>query len=108
MLFRSIAEDWNASLVDEGTELHPDLDKIPAIADKRMTLWTMADKATDLTINERRELKGFEAIEGGNVLLVGLGMMPLADASTGLGIGENDIDAKAAAHIMGYDVKTTD
>jgi HK97 family phage portal protein len=103
-----IAEDWNASIADDGTELHPDLDKIPAIADKRLTLWTMADQATDLTINERRELKGFEAIEGGNVLLVGLGMMPLADASTGLGIGETDIDAKAAAHIMGYDVKKTD
>jgi HK97 family phage portal protein len=103
-----IAEDWNASIADEGTELQPDLDKIPAIADKRMTLWTMADQATDLTINERRELKGFEAIPGGDVLLVGLGMMPLADASTGLGIGENDIDAKAAAHIMGYDVKATD
>ena len=103
-----IAEDWNASIADEGTELHPDLDKIPAIADKRMTLWTMADTATDLTINERRELKGFEAIQGGDVLLVGLGLMPLADASSGLGIGENDIDAKAAAHIMGYDVKATD
>jgi HK97 family phage portal protein len=103
-----IAEDWNASIADEGTELHPDLDKIPAIADKRMTLWTMADQATDLTINERRELKGFEAIQGGDVLLVGLGLMPLADASSGLGIGEDDIDAKAIAHIMGYDVKATD
>jgi HK97 family phage portal protein len=107
-LVNMIGEDWNASIADEGTELHPDLDKIPAIADKRMTLWTMADKATDLTINERRELKGFQKIQGGDVLLVGLGLMPLADASTGLGIGETDIDAKAAAHIMGYDVKATD
>jgi HK97 family phage portal protein len=107
-LVNMIGEDWNASITEEGTELHPDLDKIPAIADKRMTLWTMADNATDLTINERRELKGFEKIQGGDVLLVGLGLMPLADASTGLGIGETDIDAKAAAHIMGYDVKATD
>ena len=30
----------------------------------------MADKATDLTINERRAMKGYEPIEGGDVLLV--------------------------------------
>jgi HK97 family phage portal protein len=107
-LVNMIGEDWNASIAEDGAELKPDLDKIPAIADKRMTLWTMADQATDLTINERRELKGFQKIQGGDVLLVGLGLMPLADASTGLGIGETDIDAKAAAHIMGYDVKATD
>ena len=77
-----IAADWNAYLGDpQGVELRPDLDQIPAIADKRNTLWEMADRATDLTINERRAMKGYEPIDGGDVLLVGLGQMPISDAS---------------------------
>lgn len=78
-----IAADWNKWLspLFGDQELRADLDKIPAIADKRMTLWSMADNSTDLTINERRELKGFEPIEGGDVLLVGMGQISLGDAT---------------------------
>jgi HK97 family phage portal protein len=81
-LIDRISADWNNWLgpLFGDQELRPDLDKIPAIADKRMTLWDMADKSTDLTINERRELKGFEPIEGGDVLLVGMGQISLSDA----------------------------
>jgi HK97 family phage portal protein len=77
-----IADDWNAWLAEPaGVQLRPDLDQIPAIADKRATLWDMADKATDLTINERRAMKGYEPIDGGDVLLVASSGIPLAMAS---------------------------
>jgi HK97 family phage portal protein len=82
-----IADDWNSWLAEpQGIELRPDLDQVPAIADKRRILWDMADKATDLTINERRAMKGYEPVEGGDAILVpasnislGLASAPLAD-----------------------------
>jgi HK97 family phage portal protein len=81
-----LCADWNRWLgpLFGDIEIRADMDQIPAIADKRMTLWDMADKSTDLTINERRELKGFEPIEGGDVLLVGMGQISLQDATTPL------------------------
>ena len=70
-LLDMIAADWNAWLAEPlGVELRPDLDQVPAIADKRQVLWDMADRAQDLTINERRAMKGYEPIAGGDVLLV--------------------------------------
>lgn len=71
---------WLSSLYGD-IEIRPDLDHVPAIVDKRKTLWEMADKSTDLTINERRELKGFEPIEGGDVILVPSGNINLSDAA---------------------------
>jgi len=50
------------------TELRPSMDKIPAIVDKRMDLWGMADKSEDLTINERRALKGYDKLPDGDKL----------------------------------------
>ncbi len=86
-LLGTIYGAWNAWLTPhygDGLELRPDLDKIPAIVEKRQSLWQMADQAADLTINERRELKGFEPIEGGDVLLVDASRIPLGMASENL------------------------
>lgn len=44
-------------------DIRPDLDQIPAIVEKRMQLWEMADNSPDLTINESRVLKGFPELE---------------------------------------------
>ena len=63
-----IASDWSAWLGQGEIMLKPDLDQVPAIADKRMTLWKMADKSEDLTINERRALKGYEPLPDGDRL----------------------------------------
>lgn len=65
-----IAQDWSEWLTGGELMLKPDLDQVPAIVEKRQTLWDMADRATDLTINERRELRGYKPIQGGDVLLV--------------------------------------
>ena len=43
-------------------ELRPNKDRIEAIADKRTKLWEMADNSDDLTLNESRELKGFDPL----------------------------------------------
>jgi HK97 family phage portal protein len=73
-----IAEDWTAFLGEPaGVEIRADYDQIPAIAEKRATLWTMADSSTDLTINERREMKGYGKIPGGDVLLIAPGSIPI-------------------------------
>ena len=62
-------DEHNAWLAEPmGVELKANLDDIPAIVDKRKSLWDMADKSTDLTINERRELKGYPPIPEGDVL----------------------------------------
>lgn len=47
------------------TELRPNMDKIPAIVEKRMDLWGMADESEDLTIDERRALKGYDELPDG-------------------------------------------
>jgi len=73
-----IIEDWNAWLAEPyGVEIRADLDEIPAIAEKRNAMWEMADRSTDLTINERRALKGYEPIEGGDVVLVNATQVPI-------------------------------
>lgn len=45
-----------------GVELRPDLDAIEAIAEKRRELWVMADQSMELTVNEVREIKGYEPL----------------------------------------------
>ena len=65
-----LANDWSQWLGQGDITIKPDVDQVPAIVEKRQTLWDMADRATDLTINERRELKGYKPIPGGDVLLV--------------------------------------
>jgi HK97 family phage portal protein len=78
-LLDMIAADWSAWLGEGQLELRPDLDQIPAIAQKRQTLWEMADRAMDLTINERRAMKGYDPIPGGDTLLVSATNVPIED-----------------------------
>lgn len=81
-LLDMIVTDWNAWLGEpQGVEIKPDVDAIPAIAEKRLKMWEMANASTDLTINERRQLKGYGPIEGGDVVLVASSQIPLSEAS---------------------------
>jgi HK97 family phage portal protein len=81
-LLDMIVHDWNAWLgAAYGVEIKPDIDSIPAIAEKRLSMWQMADQSQDLTINERRALKGYGPIDGGDVLFVSSAMIPLSMAS---------------------------
>ncbi len=81
-LLQMIVNDWNSWLGSiYGVEIKPDIDSIPAIAEKRLSMWKMADQSQDLTINERRALKGYGPIEGGDVLFVSSAEIPLSMAT---------------------------
>ena len=77
-LLDMIVNDWNAWLGNlYGVTIKPDIDAIPAIAEKRLSMWQMADASRDLTINEKRAIKGYGPIEGGDVLFVNASEIPL-------------------------------
>ncbi len=71
-LVKFFAADWNSWLrqIYPDVTIKPDWDQIPAIADKRAKMWEMADRSFDMTINERREMKGLESVEGGDRLVI--------------------------------------
>ena len=80
-LLDMIVHDWNSWLGSlYGVEIRPDVDGIPAIAEKRLRMWQMADASQDLTINERRALKGYGPIDGGDTLFVSSAEIPLGMA----------------------------
>lgn len=80
-LLDMIVHDWNSWLGSlYGVTIRPDVDGIPAIAEKRLRMWQMADASQDLTINERRALKGYGPIDGGDTLFVSSAEIPLGMA----------------------------
>jgi len=89
-----LAHDWSDWLGPAFGDLviKPDFDHVEAIVEKKRQLWTMADSSDDLTINERRTLKGYGPISGGDVLMVDMGKVPLDDA----GLGSLDADTMKA------------
>lgn len=81
-LLYMVVTDWNNWLGSlYGVEIRPDVDSIPAIAEKRLRMWQMADASNDLTINERRALKGYGPVPGGDNVFVSSAQIPLAMAS---------------------------
>lgn len=56
------------------------LDEIPALASKRDMVWKRAQDGDFLSINEKREMVGLEAKDGGDVILVPANMIPLGSA----------------------------
>lgn len=80
-LLQMIVNDWNNWLGSlYGVTIRPDVDGIPAIAEKRLRMWQMADASQDLTINERRAIKGYGPIDGGDTLFVSSAEIPLGMA----------------------------
>ena len=75
-----------------GAALEIDVDQIPAVAEKRSVMWDMADRATDLTINERRAMKGYPPVDGGDEVYISTGAVPLS-----FDIEPPSADAKSAA-----------
>lgn len=74
--------NWLAPVYGDGLHLELHKDAIPAIAEKRREMWLMADRSQDLSINERRELKGYEPISGGDSVMMPANLIPLDMAST--------------------------
>lgn len=69
--------NWIVPMYGDNLRLVPDIDAIPAIAEKRREVWSMADSSQELTINEKREIKGFDAIDGGDAIMVQSSLIPL-------------------------------
>lgn len=103
---QAIGEEWSRWLgpLFGGLTLRPDFDHVPAVADKRKSMFEMAQKATFLSLDERRELAGFEPVgpaNGGDII---------ADRDGASGQGEPELapeDFKAMAKLAGYDEKIT-
>ena len=98
-----IADDWNASIgEDAGVTLKPDFDQVPAIVEKKRQQWAMLDSTSSLTLNEKREAMGYEPVDGGDEIMVGMSSIPLGMARGGLGNpdGLTADDVKALAYGM--------
>jgi hypothetical protein len=94
-LLQMIVNDWNAWLGSiYGVEIKPDIDSIPAIAEKRLSMWQMADQSQDLTINERRALKGYGPTDGGDTLFVASSQIPLS-------LAEGDVTGETSMAVTG-------
>ena len=59
---------WLTPFFGTNLEINYDIDSIPALAEDRKTLFDAIKDANYLTKNEKREMMGFDPIEGGDVL----------------------------------------
>jgi HK97 family phage portal protein len=64
---------------DSKLELNYSLDGIPAYASRQNMLWERAKTSDFITINEKRELVGYEKVEGGDTLFVPMSSVPLGE-----------------------------
>ena len=78
-----IRGELNNWVYDKDSKLFLDyiLDDIPAFAAKRNLLWKRSQESEFLTINEKREIVGFDQVDGGDVILVQSSMIPLGAGS---------------------------
>jgi len=89
-LLKSELNSWIFTDATSDLFLDYDLNNVPALAAKREMLWDKAQKATFLTINEKRKLVGFDADPDGDVLLVPAGMIPISDVGLGDDTGQTE------------------
>jgi HK97 family phage portal protein len=59
---------WLAPQFEEGLKLSYDIDRIPAITQRREEAWAKVANAHFLTINEKRRAVGYAPLEGGDIL----------------------------------------
>lgn len=59
---------WLCPYFGDGYRLSYDVDAIPALAQRRESLWTKIQAAEFLTINEKRQAIGYGPVEGGDCL----------------------------------------
>lgn len=68
---------WFAGQLERDMRLEIDLDTIDALRSERMELWSQLDKTSFLSINEKREMLGWQPVEGGDDVYVGAGQLPI-------------------------------
>lgn len=73
-------------------EICADTDDLVALAEERASVWSRIDASQELTVNEKREAKGYDPVDGGDVVLTPSSSIPLEDQGIVLG-GEADPNA---------------
>lgn len=68
-------------LLGDQYRLGYDDDNIPALAVRKESQWDRVGKANFLTMNEKRAALGYKPVDGGDVILVGAGQLPLTFAA---------------------------
>lgn len=80
-LTNDLVAEFNENLVpryrEENLFLEADYSKVPALEPRRSEMWERANKSNELTINEKRAMKGKPPIDGGDVILVPSSSVPL-------------------------------
>lgn len=74
--------NWLTPLFGDNIALDYDRDDIEALSEDRNKTFERVRAASWLTINEQRVETGFDEIEGGDVMLVPIGMVPLQAAAS--------------------------
>ncbi len=78
-----LKSEFNNWLIEDNPEkefMDYNLDTVPAMEPRRAERWKKAQGSDFLTINEKREMVGMEAVEAGDVILVPATMLPLEQA----------------------------
>lgn len=85
--------NWLLPRYAEGLYLDVNTDAIEALSEDKDSLFKRANESKFLTVNEQREMVGYETVPDGDVVLVPLNVIPLADASLGVPQegGEDDL-----------------
>jgi HK97 family phage portal protein len=68
---------WLAPMYGEDYRIVIDEDDILALASRRAEQWDKVEKASFLTINEKREAMGYEPVEGGDDILQPANLIPV-------------------------------
>ena len=94
--FKGELNHWLLGEEEEGISLEPDYNQVVALEPRHEKKWERAKTADGiLTINERREILGYEPMPDGDVILVPATMLPLGeefDDGSNDGNGEEDGD----------------
>ena len=76
MLVRAF-QQWFAKALGKGVYLEANIDDLDALATVRAEAWERIEKSEQLTTNEKREAMGYEPVDGGDVLYVSAGKIPI-------------------------------
>lgn len=72
---------WLSSIYGESFRIVPDVEKIEALAVERQAVWDKVQTADFLTINEKRELTGYDNIgDEGDKIHIAANMLPLGES----------------------------
>lgn len=79
---RDALNSWLVPRFSPDMKLDFNTDKVDAMSDDRDSLWERATRSDFLTVNEKRDLVGYEAIDSGNVVMVSSTLSPLGTPSS--------------------------